>query len=154
MSRHQNREYDLKYAKEYREKYPERVKLSTQKWRDKNKERIREYRKNYNKIYFEKYRERLNERRRDLELENRYGITREEHKQRYVNQNGCCDMCKQPTPYEKINTDHHHDTNRTRGLICHRCNLVLGFMESQPESIKLGIEYLEKYGYDYTLFYR
>ena len=58
-----------------------------------------------------------------------YGLTVEQHKQMYIDQNGCCLLCDKPVEYDKIHTDHNHVTNKVRGLLCCRCNLGMCFID-------------------------
>lgn len=41
--------------------------------------------------------------------------------------------------------DHCHVTNRFRGISCHHCNLMLGGAKDNPETLRKGAEYLEKF---------
>lgn len=41
--------------------------------------------------------------------------------------------------------DHNHATNRVRGLLCVRCNVALGVVESTPRWLSRTAAYLEKY---------
>lgn len=53
-----------------------------------------------------------------------------------VIQNGCCAICG--TAFEdpkKIRSDHCHASNTPRGLLCHPCNIIEGFMSRLPLSI-------------------
>lgn len=48
-------------------------------------------------------------------------------------QAGCCAICG--SPFEdpsKIKSDHCHDTDTPRGLLCHSCNIIEGFMSKLP----------------------
>lgn len=78
-------------------------------------------------------------------LKSKYGLTLEQHKQTYIDQNGCCPICKTPVPYDNIKTDHNHSTEQVRDLLCNRCNLWVGMVESTPDLINSVYEYLEKH---------
>ena len=42
--------------------------------------------------------------------------------------------------------DHNHETGKTRGLVCHRCNLAIGNMEENPAWFRAAADYLEQHG--------
>lgn len=79
------------------------------------------------------------------QIKTRYGITLEQHKEMYVQQNGCCAICDKPIPYNKVHTDHQHSNGKVRALLCVRCNTMLGLVESAPELIQRIFKYIEKY---------
>ncbi len=58
-----------------------------------------------------------------------YGLTMPQHKQMYLDQDGCCLLCDKSTEYSKIHTDHDHKTGQVRGLLCARCNLGMCFVD-------------------------
>jgi hypothetical protein len=60
----------------------------------------------------------------------------------YTAQDGCCKLCKQPTPYSEIHTDHDHATGKVRGLLCRNCNYLLGKLEAYPHLLYDAFEYL------------
>lgn len=72
-----------------------------------------------------------------------YGLTLEQHEQIYVNQNGCCKLCGDSVAYNKIYTDHDHETGKIRGFLCHRCNTGIGFLGDTAESLQKAVEYLK-----------
>lgn len=82
---------------------------------------------------------------RDAILKYRYGLTRKQHQQKYIEQNGCCYICKEPVPYEEIDTDHNHITGQLRQLLCHRCNIFAGKIEKSRELTYLIINYLDEH---------
>jgi hypothetical protein len=60
-------------------------------------------------------------------------------------QNRCCAICKTPVPNTKKgwNTDHDHKTNKVRGVLCGRCNSILGYAGERSEILQAAIAYLE-----------
>ena len=71
-----------------------------------------------------------------------YGLEKTEfEKLREIHLNGCA-ICKQP---KVLAIDHNHDTNETRGLLCHNCNLALGLLKEDEELIWNMLEYVKKY---------
>jgi len=84
-----------------------------------------------------------------------YGITVEEFESILLRQNGVCEICGEPeTKLSKLgkvrslSVDHDHVINKIRGLLCDRCNRVLGFMKDSPDHLRSAANYLEKYTSD------
>ena len=76
-------------------------------------------------------------------LRRRYNLTSSQHLSMYVNQNGCCAVCKRAIPYDKIHTDHNHVTGEVRGLLCPTCNLLVGHVENHLENLPTVLNYIE-----------
>lgn len=68
-------------------------------------------------------------RNRRRKLKRHYNLTPERHQAMYLAQNGCCALCKEPVEYNRIDADHSHATGEFRGLLCHRCNVLVGHVE-------------------------
>jgi hypothetical protein len=86
-------------------------------------------------------RDRTNKRSRYIRAA--YGLTIEQHKQVYLDQNGCCAMCKQPVEYSKVQTDHSHVTGKFRGLLCYRCNSQIAIFDNY-DLWDMALDYIEK----------
>jgi|SRR5688572_147066 len=117
--------------KKYVAAHPERVKDSKHrsyvKWRDNKRE--------YNRLYY----------RSKVEADNSYAVL-------LKNQHGVCAICKNPeTKTNKYGTvfslahDHNHVTGRYRGLLCVRCNMLLGKVHDNPEILSNAARYLRKW---------
>lgn len=79
---------------------------------------------------------------RKYALKSTYGITEEQYLQLLAEQNGGCAICGKPPGKRQLAVDHCHKTGVIRGLLCGRCNLGLGFIETMaPEAITA---YLQK----------
>ena len=61
-------------------------------------------------------------------------------------QNNSCAICKKnQIDLKKImSVDHNHQTNKVRGILCHGCNVGIGFFEDNIEFLKQAIKYLRK----------
>jgi Recombination endonuclease VII len=60
-------------------------------------------------------------------------------------QSGVCAICKRPETRKgtaRLCVDHCHKTGEIRGLLCHRCNMVLGLVEDNCERLQAAIAYL------------
>lgn len=73
-------------------------------------------------------------------------MTVEKYKQLYLEQNGCCAICK--TSQENLNktlcVDHDHATGEIRGLLCDSCNRALGYLKDSVDLLEASIVYLKK----------
>lgn len=72
-----------------------------------------------------------------------YGITLNQHKQMYADQNGECAICKKLVAYDDIKTDHDHITGKIRGLLCCRCNMWMAAIDDKG-FMKTAIKYVKK----------
>jgi hypothetical protein len=93
-------------------------------------------------------------RRLEQHLKYKYGITREEFNQSWESQGGKCAICLIELPdlmvYEnrrrQYAIDHNHDTGKFRGILCNRCNAMLGMANDSARILASAIGYLEKNG--------
>lgn len=90
-----------------------------------------EKRKQYNKTY---------------QLKSLYGLTNKGYEILKASQNNGCCICE-----EKLNTsfdthvDHNHKTGAIRGILCRKCNLLLGHAKNSTKILKSAILYLDKH---------
>jgi len=59
----------------------------------------------------------------------RYGISEDYYNILYKNQDGKCLICKEKR--NKLCIDHDHITGEVRGLLCIKCNAMLGHIETR-----------------------
>jgi hypothetical protein len=97
---------------------------STVAWRENNKDKVK-----------------------DRYLRYTYGITLEQYKEMFKQQEGRCAIC--PKHQSELPTDlcvdHDHITNKVRGLLCDFCNVSLGNFNDSKETLLKAIAYLERY---------
>lgn len=68
--------------------------------------------------------------RRDRTLRYKYGISAMQKEEMFKNQKGLCGICMKVLPdVWTTHVDHNHKTGAVRGLLCHRCNAGLAFIE-------------------------
>lgn len=83
---------------------------------------------------------------RDWCYRKKYGITLEQYNKLLAAQNGICVLCGKKDAYKNkgrnLFVDHNHQTNVVRGLLCSRCNTMIGHIELV--GIDKIIEYLSK----------
>jgi hypothetical protein len=84
---------------------------------------------------------------RNSALKRQYGITLIEYNQMFTDQNGNCSICNKNRSEFKTDlcVDHCHETNKVRGLLCHKCNLVIGNAFEDKKILSNAIEYLIKW---------
>lgn len=57
---------------------------------------------------------------------------------------GICDSCGDKIPKGKEKIDHNHKTKKFRGIICHGCNVAIGFLSENPERLERAASYVRK----------
>lgn len=80
-----------------------------------------------------------------------YGITYEQYQDLLIKQNGCCAICKKKESrinpkskdVQQLSVDHCHKTGKIRGLLCSRCNLLLGRIDDDILLLEAFIDYLQ-----------
>lgn len=129
------RQYDCKVCssirrKAYYLKNKEREKVLISIWYKNNQETIRNY------------------------SLSKYGITQTDYNNFRQNQDYCCAICrehettivksnKQSGSTTSLHVDHNHTTGEVRGLLCFRCNSLLGKAHDNSEILQAAIEYLQ-----------
>lgn len=86
-------------------------------------------------------------------LKQRYGITVDEYESLIANQNNACAICEVEIP-DKLEykgkrrsvVDHNHETGEVRGILCLKCNLVLGHARENTTILYKAIVYLSERG--------
>lgn len=112
-------------------------------WYERNKEVVKErQRKRYREdADFRKRKTAQVGRSRRLRL---YGVTEGDVKYLLFIQKGACAICKQSfvkTPH----IDHDHLSKEVRGLLCGRCNTLLGLADENPLTLQRARDYLSGY---------
>lgn len=113
------------------------------------------------------YKDKVYENGRRAFLKRKYGITVADYERMYATQNGKCAICGASKPSrggtkpgvkrrngwsektrECFPVDHDHVTGKVRGLICHACNIGLGWFSDDPDALAAwaakAVEYLRK----------
>lgn len=109
-------------------------------YQKRNKEKIKEKKKSYHT--------QTKEYRRWYTIKMRYGITKEEYENMLLKQKGGCAICEKTKSghnnTDKMVVDHCHKTKKVRGLLCNRCNTLLGLIDDNPMFMKNVFDYLSK----------
>lgn len=73
----------------------------------------------------------------------KYGLSASDYRGMICSQKGRCAICKHSmkTPH----VDHDHRTGKVRGLLCLKCNVVLGMAGDNKNLLMRAVAYLEKH---------
>lgn len=136
-----NREFIRSQHREYQKQNREILKQKANEYRRKNREIILQKNRNYSKSAEQK----LKRRKRDLTKT--YGITFDDYKRIWFEQNGCCGICRrfQKEIKRPLFVDHCHETGKLRGLLCHNCNAALGLLKEDVTVMQNLINYTLKH---------
>lgn len=81
----------------------------------------------------------------------RMGVSIDERKRMYDEQDGKCAICHTPgllygqgNQKDTLPLDHNHVTGEIRGLLCIKCNRGLGLFMDNPELLREAARYLER----------
>jgi len=104
-------------------------------WYFNNKSRAKENAKRWVKNNREKAKQYAKERLR----KHHYGMEYGEYDKMFAAQSGKCYLCNRKT---KLEVDHCHKTGCVRKLLCRRCNLFVGWIESNMNLLDSAIRYI------------
>jgi hypothetical protein len=132
----------------------EKLKLYQKEYYLKNKDKIKQHIKEKSQTEeFKEKRRAFNkarkEKNRNIYYKKRYGIDLQEYNQLLISQNNKCAICKIDENEIKhgrntyFAVDHCHKTGKVRGLLCYKCNSVLGFVNDNIDNLVNAIKYLE-----------
>lgn len=93
--------------------------------------------------YFAQTEEQKNK-QKDRTLKRLYGITLDQYNQLFKKQKGVCLGCErhQSELRVSLSVDHCHRSGRVRGLLCGDCNLAIGNVKENPNTLKRLVGYL------------
>jgi hypothetical protein len=84
----------------------------------------------------------------------KFGLTAANYETMLQKQNGLCAICAQPEKERRngrlklLAVDHSHKTGQVRGLLCGKCNQLLGICRENRDFLNRAILYLEKWHAD------
>jgi len=91
---------------------------------------------------------------KDHSLRSRYGITEKEYNNLLVQQQCVCVICakKEISKHQNGNikelaVDHNHVTNEIRGLLCQKCNTILGLCNEDINILESAITYIKEHSH-------
>jgi len=144
-----HRKERLAYAKRYCKANKKKLKVKRTAYYKKNRKTILAKGRKYREEHLEerrddarKYARAHPKRARNYQLWYRYGLTQTDYLALRKKQGGKCAICGKKQ--WKLVVDHSHKTGKIRGLLCGRCNHLLGFAGDSVPTMKRAIRYLEK----------
>lgn len=73
-----------------------------------------------------------------------YGMGAAEYRELLDSQDGKCALCLKEFKGERdTHLDHDHETGRTRGILCQRCNIGLGHFQEDVATLERAVVYLQ-----------
>lgn len=84
---------------------------------------------------------------RRAHLKRNYNMSLEEYEKRLLEQGDKCAICENYHRFDKygvLAVDHCHKTGKIRGLLCFKCNTILGSVNDNIDTLKKAIKYLKK----------
>ena len=75
----------------------------------------------------------------------RFGITPDQYENMMARQGGVCAICGMENEAKNqfyLHIDHCHKTGKVRGLLCGKCNAMLGMARDSVQNLKSAIQYL------------
>lgn len=124
-----NKERLLKLGLEWKKNNPDKRKKHVYNWREKNPEKYLEH------------------------MLKRFNLTLDQYKNMLSEQSNVCKICMKPeigidprnNKIKRLSIDHNHNTGKVRGLLCQKCNTMIGFFNEDINILKNAIKYLEEY---------
>ena len=123
----------------------EKQKIRADRYYKKNRDIVLKRTKKYYKDNLEKIRE--------YKLKLYYGITLKEYENLLKKQDELCAICKEEERtidgrtglIKRLAVDHNHKSGKVRGLLCNRCNRVIGYLGESNDLIEKIEKYLKFY---------
>ena len=104
-----------------------------------------EHREEFNtrgRKYRIEYPEKVSIGQRKSKLLHKYGITMEDYDKMFMTQHGRCAICGCPPNGKRLYIDHDHNGGKVRGLLCHKCNSMLGYARDDVAILAKAQDYL------------
>lgn len=98
-------------------------------------------RKVYSKEYHQSWRKKNQKNYQISQIKYKFKVTKEEAAALLKAIEGRCSICGN-TWSKKLCIDHDHRTGRIRGVLCHNCNVVLGFVDDRIDILERMVKYL------------
>ncbi|AFC22025.1 endonuclease VII [Cronobacter phage vB_CsaP_GAP52] len=80
-----------------------------------------------------------------------FGLEWDEYQALIKKQDNKCAICGEAETatvrgkVKELAVDHDHDTGKARGLLCSKCNVMIGMSQENPAILASAINYLDKY---------
>lgn len=84
------------------------------------------------------------ERKKYYQIKKLYGLSKEDYFEMLSNQNNKCSICGDGLLNDKnTHIDHSHTTGKIRGILCKKCNHILGNVNDDIQILLRMIKYLK-----------
>jgi len=137
-SYYQRNKDDIKSKQKiYRQLHKSELSEKGREYRKKNKKRLDKYYSEWSKNNQNK--------KRNAHLLRKFGINLEQYNTLLQLQKGKCAICgrkEASNSKPNLSVDHDHKTGNIRGLLCNRCNIVLGLIDDSIDILATAIDYL------------
>jgi hypothetical protein len=77
-------------------------------------------------------------------IKGKYGLTVGDYERMKLACGNLCESCGKEMSRPLV--DHDHITNKVRGLLCNRCNVMVGYLEKNPRLLMSAVAWLAKHG--------
>jgi len=138
----------IEYRKQYRKNHPEAIRKAGRKYRAKHLDKLRQKSREYARKLRREHPQKCRIKGRKSALRIKYSLTMSEYQEILKKQLGNCAICGYPSNIEDryLCVDHNHKTGIIRGLLCNRCNIVLGHVDDDTVILQKMISYIEDHG--------
>jgi len=123
--------------------YREKIRAAWRRYREGHRDEINE-RRRLRRRTDQAFRDKDRKSKREWERRKRYHevyrISLEDYDAMHKRQNGACAICRGAG--RTLCVDHCHACGRVRGLLCGKCNSVLGFCDDSPAHLLAAAAYL------------
>lgn len=139
-------EYGRRFYREQKRVDPERYKRYAKiSWKKRKNNPNAWCNRQEKKDYQLKHQRRNRAKWRGYQLKYKYGVTREQYDAMLKAQSNACAICgrDQSTMSKSMSVDHCHISKKVRGLVCQRCNVFIGYIETRPDILPKVRMYLE-----------
>lgn len=138
-----SRERYLMTKAAWRKANPQKVRETLTRWREANRQKARSANTSW---WTRQSPERITAilRRNNLR---QFGMTEADYVAILASQDGKCAICQADRPGARrrnFAVDHCHNTKVIRGLLCNRCNLLIGIAKDDIGLLRTSIDYLER----------
>lgn len=77
-------------------------------------------------------------------MRRKYGLQEGDYERLLTTQQGLCKVCAGPPDRARLVVDHCHRTGQVRGLLCDRCNRLLGVADDDQDLLRAAVAYLKQ----------
>jgi hypothetical protein len=131
------------------EEFRQQRRESDKRWRDANKDKVKARNKRWqeaNRDVASAASSAWRQKNAHVDRRKRYGTSQAEWEAMFAAQGSACAVCKSTSPGKQPwHTDHDHETGLVRGILCFRCNIALGMLGDDLESVTRMTQNLVSY---------